>query len=465
MPTIVSVRSAFVLVAVIALTIGGEDGFAAAPAASGQPPIVIRSARSGPWSAATTWEGGAVPGAGARVFISAGHRVIYDVKSDTPIRGINIAGALVFATDLDTRLDVGLIKIQASDDYSEDGFDCEAHLAPPDPGRERPALEIGTAARPVVPEHSALVRLVYFDGMDRQSCPAIVCCGGRMDIHGAPLEHTWVKLDRDARAGDKEIALAEPVAGWRPGDRMIVTATSRDENETGTRRPGKRNRKVFTEERVVKAIDGTHLVLDRALEQPHAGSGDYRGEVANLSRNVVIESADPDRERGHTMYHRYSAGSISHAEFRHLGKEGVLGRYALHYHLVGDTMRGSSVIGVSIWDSANRWLTIHGTDYLVVRDCVGYQSVGHGFFLEDGTEAYNVLDHNLAIQAFTGKPLPKHALPFDQNEGAGFWWANNLNTFTRNVACENDRYGYRFQAEKSSGFDTTLAVLQPDGTK
>ena len=165
------------------------------------------------------------------------------------------------------------------------------------------------------------------------------------------------------------------------------------------------------------------------------------------------------------MYHRYSAGSISYAEFRHLGKEGVLGRYALHFHLVSDTMRGSSVVGASIWDSANRWLTIHGTNYLVVRDCVGYESVGHGFFLEDGTEAYNVLDHNLAVQAFEGKPLPKQALPFDQNDGAGFWWANGRNTFTRNVACENDRYGFRFEATKGSSFNTVLSVPQPDGSR
>ena len=109
----------------------------------------------------------------------------------------------------------------------------------------------------------------------------------------------------------------------------------------------------------------------------------------------------------------------------------MLGRYSLHFHLVGDTMRGSSVIGASIWDSGNRWLTIHGTNYLVVRDCVGYQSIGHGFFLEDGTEVYNVLDRNLAVQAFTGKPLPKQVLPFDQNDGAGFWWANS----SRNTAC------------------------------
>jgi hypothetical protein len=176
-----------------------------------------------------------------------------------------------------------------------------------------------------------------------------------------------------------------------------------------------------------------------------------------------VESAHPTGVRGHTMYHRGSAGSISYAEFRHLGKEGVLGRYSVHFHLVGDTMRGSSVIGASIWDSANRWLTIHGTNYLVVRDCVGYQSVGHGFYVEDGTEVYNVFDRNLAVQAYQAEPLPKQNLPFDTNDGAGFWWANSLNAFTRNVACECDGYGYRFEATPTEGFDLHRPVRQPDG--
>jgi len=35
------------------------------------------------------------------------------------------------------------------------------------------------------------------------------------------------------------------------------------------------------------------------------------------------------------MYHRRSAGSISYAEFRHLGKEGIKGKYSLHFHLLG----------------------------------------------------------------------------------------------------------------------------------
>ena len=163
------------------------------------------------------------------------------------------------------------------------------------------------------------------------------------------------------------------------------------------------------------------------------------------------------------MYHRGSAGAISYAEFRHLGKRDTLGRYSLHFHLCGSTMRGSYVIGASIWDSHNRWLTIHGTNYLVVRDNVGYKSVGHGFFLEDGTEVFNILDHNLAVAARHGKRLPKQVLPFDQNEGAGFWWANSLNTFTRNVAADCDRYGFRYEATPTSALKLVFPVLHADG--
>ena len=98
-----------------------------------------------------------------------------------------------------------------------------------------------------------------------------------------------------------------------------------------------------------------------------------------------------------------------------------------------------------------------------MQDCVGYKSVGHGFFLEDGTEIYNLLDRNLAVQAYSGRRLPKQALPFDANEGAGFWWANGLNTITRNVTTENDEYGYRYDMQKRSNFAPVLSIRQPDG--
>jgi hypothetical protein len=54
---------------------------------------------------------------------------------------------------------------------------------------------------------------------------------------------------------------------------------------------------------------------------------------------------------------------------------------------------------------------------------------------------------------------------FDLNDGSGFWWANCLNTFTRNVACECDEYGFRFEVVKTKQFDPVLNVQQPDGSK
>jgi len=432
---------------------GGGNGAAA------ERPQWIRSVQNGPWSATTTWESGQVPGAGARVHIRAGHLVSYDVKSEAAIRAVVIAGRLSFVTDKDTELNVGVLKVEAGDEPSEEGFDCSMHFDESADPSSQPALEVGMPRQPVDASHTALIRLVAVEGQDKQSCPAIVCCAGRMDFHGAPLNRTWLKLGATALAGESHVTLEEPVSGWRVGDRLLITATKlgRDHG-SGT------DDDFQTEERLVKAIDGARVTLDTPLRRQHLGAGEFRGEVANLSRNVIIESANPDGDRGHTMYHKGSAGSISYAEFRHLGKKNVLGRYALHYHQVGNSMRGSSVIGASIWDSHNRWLTIHGTNYLIVRDCVGFRSIGHGFFMEDGTEVLNTFDRNLAVQSIAGRKLPKQVLPFDQNEGSGFWWANSLNTFTRNVACENERYGFRYEATQTSSLNLTLPVQQADGT-
>ena len=76
----------------------------------------------------------------------------------------------------------------------------------------------------------------------------------------------------------------------------------------------------------------------------------------------------------------------------------------------------SAALWVALFDSAAK--PLFGTNYLVVRDCVGYRSIGHGFFLEDGTEVNSVLDRNLAVRAGAGKPLTGQALPFDRNDGA-----------------------------------------------
>ncbi len=426
----------------------------AAPSMAVEP--VISTTKSGKWTDPAVWTGKAVPGEGARVLIKTGHRVQYDTKSPAVIRAINIGGSLVFDPKTDTLLNVGLIKIQPGDMYSEDGFDCDAHGELADPNIPRPELIVGTPDQPIASGKTAIIRLHYVEGMNKETCPAIVCCGGRMDFHGQPMSRAWVKLGATANAGAQQITLAEPVTGWKTGDRIVLSATQTH----GTKKTESRS-----EEAIITKIDGSNIEIADPLAMSHAGEGNYRGEVANLTRNVVVESADPAGIRGHTMYHRGSTGSISYSEFRHLGKQNILGKYAIHFHLCRDTMRGSSLIGNSVWDSQNRWITIHGTDYLVVRDNVGYKSIGHGFFLEDGTEVYNVIDRNLAIGAKRGKPLPKQALPFDQNEGAGFWWTCSLNSFTRNVAAECGNYGFRYEATPSSRLKLNFAIRQPDGSK
>jgi G8 domain len=429
--------------------------------------VTVHSAKNGAWSDPGTWTERRIPKAGDVVQVAPGHTVTYDVDSSQAIRMIHVAGTLIFAHDRTTRLDVGLIRVDPHPVVKEEGFHCRlGGITATDDAPTKgppPSLVIGTRDRPIRAGVTATIRLVYFPGTDPETLPAIVNCGGYWDIHGAPLSRTWVKLGATTKAGTDRVTLAEPVTGWRVGDRVIVTAATGE--GTHVSRPSSRGEEVGgTEERFIAAIDGSDLVLDRPLAREHPGEGDYRGEVANLSRNVVVESADPDGVRGHTMFHRGSLGGISYAEFRHLGKEGVLGKYPIHFHLVKASMRGSGVLGASVWDSHNRWITIHGTDYLLIRDCVGYRSVGHGFFLEDATEQYNVLDRNLAVQAFNGRRLPDQVLPFEDNRAAGFWWANGRNTLTRNVSCENEEYGFRYEISEEGPFDTRLPLRMPDGT-
>jgi len=433
---------------------------------------VIASVNDGNWSEPLTWDARRIPASGDIVLVRSQHKVRYDVESESVIRSIHVSGCLTFATDKNTRLDVGLLRVEAGDTVVEEGFDCGVHHTAAHTG-PTPELLIGTDEIPIESGRKCLIRLHAISGTDPASWPAIVCCGGRMEIHGAPLNRTWVKLSRTADVGASRLFLADAVEGWNHGDMLVITGTARQEPSAGvqtehvTDRPMSEIRYLSTVRDAASGASMTSgaksvLQLDDELAVGHRG-GEYSAEVANLTRNVVVESAEPESARGHTMYHHGSRGSISYAEFRHLGKDGVLGRYPIHFHLAADSMRGSSVVGASIWDSHNRWLTIHGTQYLVVRDNVGYQSIGHGFFLEDGTEAYNILDRNLAIQALVGKPLPKQVLPYDRNDGAGFWWANSLNAFTRNVAVECDQHGFRFEAEETHDFDPHLKLLQPDG--
>src|SRR4051794_25775050 len=96
------------------LTAGSQSFAKAAPTTE-----KIKSRQSGPWSATTTWEGGKIPSAGSVVEIAAGHKIAYEANVDEAIRFVHVLGHLAFATDRDTQLNVGLLKIGG--DGTEDG--------------------------------------------------------------------------------------------------------------------------------------------------------------------------------------------------------------------------------------------------------------------------------------------------------------------------------------------------------
>ncbi len=424
-----------------------------------------RSVSDGKWTDPETWGDERVPKAGDRVLVSSGTTVTYDARSEAILRSLFVSGALNFARDRDTLLQAGMILVGSNPRGKR-----PTTLDPPDeiPPKEGtgPVLQVGSPYAPIPRPHTARIRLHYIEGMKKTDAPGMICLpGGRMEFHGAPMSRTWVELGRTAEPGQKEVLLSRSVSGWEKGDQIMLTGSRHKEHIVGGTFRNQQD-KLQTELKRLSQQNGRTLILDEPLKNVHSGNGDQRrgrSEIANLTRTVVVESAQPDGVRGHTMYHRHSSGSISYARFESLGKKNTLGRYPIHFHRVRDTMRGSSVIGASIVDSHNRWVTIHNTQYLVVRDCVGYRSIGHGYFLEDGTEVYNVLDRNLGVQAFKGQRLPHQALPFDHNRGAAFWWANGRNTFIRNVSCENDRYGFRYDSQQQSNFDSRLSIRMPSG--
>ncbi len=139
--------------------------------------------------------------------------------------------------------------VGADGSTDESGFDCAmSHSAPEEPSSA--ALIVGMPDKPLDTRHHALIRLHYLEGMDKDSCPSIVCCGGRMEFHGAPMGRTWLKLASTAAANTTIVELQEDPQGWRFGDRIILTATTRQNKIKKTFKPSTRD-STQTEERII----------------------------------------------------------------------------------------------------------------------------------------------------------------------------------------------------------------------
>lgn len=334
-------------------------GTAGAPAKTQVASAQVLSIRSGRWSDPGTWSTGSAPAAAAAVTIASGTAVEYDLVSDRELASLEIQGILTFSRQRSTRLDVGNVII----------------------GRGG-VLDMGTAQRPIPGAVTAEIRLVVREGatfvggdFTPGDVGVWVLSGGRWDVYGAPVRHTWAKLARPAPPGETAVMVREDLSDWPRGATVVVTPTS------VTPADGEFEERTITGTRTM--ADGlTAVTLSTPLVRHHDGTGALSGEIALLSRNVRVTSKYPGRPKAHTAFMAGASGGIAYAEFRELGTLGVLGRYPIHFHMMGDTSREMSVRGASIWRSDNHFLNVHGSNGIRVEDTVGYDAAGSGFFIE-----------------------------------------------------------------------------------
>jgi hypothetical protein len=194
------------------------------------------------------------------------------------------------------------------------------------------------------------------------------------------------------------------------------------------------------------------LTLDLPLDYRHIASFksyngtkiDMRAEVGLLTRNVKFRG-DPEtskrNEYGANIFlHSHGddslIGRIENIEMTDVGQGFKIGRYAVHFHMIG-AVHKSYARGNAVHNGFNRAFTLHGTNYMRLENNVGYSIKGHNIFIEDGVEKKNRMYRNCLIKvkrSYSG--LNTDTTP------AGFWITTPDNAFIENRVGGSDRYAY-----------------------
>jgi len=236
---------------------------------------------------------------------------------------------------------------------------------------------------------------------------------GKLWIHGNEVNPTL------------RLVVDSELINWKRDDVVIITSPGDDKcNEVSK----------------ISKIVNQDIILQNQLNCSHRANSERENpitsHVALLSRNVIISSEDEDI-RGSVNFFHGSYGYIKYAQFDKLGPKEVLARYPIHFHHMKDSSRGIEVIGNSITNSDNRWITIHDSNGILVKNNVGYISQGHGFFLEDGNEFDNVFEKNIGI-------ITKPELIRSDGGSSIFWTLNPQNVYRNNVAVNAQYWGFFF---------------------
>lgn len=292
------------------------------------------------WSNPATW-GGSVPSAGAAVEIPAGKTILLDT-SPPPLKSVTVKGTLLFE-DRDLEFKAGWIMVH---------------------GR----LQAGTEQQPY--RRRAVITFTGNDPSEnvmKMGTKGLMVMGGVLELHGEARGPSWTRLAQTAFAGATSLTLEEAV-GWRAGDRLVIASTDYDPHQA--------------EEVSVTSVSGKVVSLAAALRYTHWGEKQYyanvevdeRAEVGLLTRNITLrgdDSSAASKFGGHIMVMSGGQARVTGVELTLMGQQAILGRYPMHYHLLGDTTN-LFFKNSSIHHCFNRFYTIHGTNGVFAQGIVAY---------------------------------------------------------------------------------------------
>uniref|UniRef100_A0A4W3GVJ4 hyaluronoglucosaminidase n=1 Tax=Callorhinchus milii TaxID=7868 RepID=A0A4W3GVJ4_CALMI len=218
--------------------------------------------------------------------------------------------------------------------------------------------------------------------------------------------------------------LMDKASSWLPGSRIVIAST-----DYSMYQAEEFNLIPCPECNIYQVkIDG----IPQYLHMGEVIDGiDMRAEVGLLNRKIIIKGEMEDVCYGENHCHffnydtfggqirilnNFASVHLSGVEVTNMGQQ-ILGSYPVHFHLAGDVdQRGgyhppTYVDNLAIHHCFSRCVAIHGTNGLLVKDTIGYDTLGHCFFLEDGVEERNTLYHNLGLLTKAGTILPS-----DRNE-------------------------------------------------
>ena len=396
----------------------------------------ISPVSNGSWQDPSIWPGVELPGSSDEVVIPVGFTV--GLTGNIAVKSITVNGTLSAISASSIDLQTEWISVMGSNAF----------------------FEIGTASTPFI--SSCTITLTGLDdgddimGMGDKFIGAM--SGGQIEIHGQQ-KVSWNNLGADVNSGTNQITMATPV-DWTVGDEIVIVSSSFDWEEA--------------EQRTITAIsiDSLTLTLNTPLNYPHSGTtntytrssdnktwtADLRAEVGLLTHNITIQGDANSLTNGfggHMMCMPNSTMNASSIELYRMGQKGSLGRYPWHWHHVHLAGAGQYFKNSSVHHSFNRGITIHGTSYVNVENNFFYDHIGHGVFLEDGSERFNTIKNNIVL--LSKRPLPGEELTASDNElneaqnrtPSSFWITNPNNYFEGNVAAGTQGTGYWFALPQS----------------